>query len=180
MNKKRFNQLLCQKIDNFKNFERNNESRNNKNKESFKINYNPIARDDSVFKNRLNSKINKFKFNKVKGMSVGYKPAKNYTKKDVEDKVIGDDPTCYLTGRKIELHNTKSWQFDHILPKSRGGTGGIENMGIACYEANQAKGNLTVDEALELCKEILEHHGYNIVSSNIGRSTKETENQYES
>ena len=162
MDKKRYNQLLNQKIDNFKNFERNNASRNNKNKESFKTNYNPIARDDSVLKNRVNSKINKFKFNKVKGKSVGYKPTKKYSKKDVEDKVIGDNPICYLTGRKIDLYNTKSWQFDHIHPKSRGGTGDIENMGIACYEANQAKGNLTVDETLQLCKEILEHNGYKV------------------
>ena len=35
-------------------------------------------------------------------------------------------------------------------------------MGIACYEANQAKGNLTVDETLQLCKEILEHNGYKV------------------
>jgi|TARA_B100001939_G_scaffold99219_1_gene85493 hypothetical protein len=162
MDKKHYNHLLYKKIDNFKNFERNNKSRNSKYKEDFKKNYNPIAKDKSTLNNRVRSKINKFKFNKVKGKSVGYKPSKNYTKKDVEDKVIGDEPICYLTGRKIDLYNTKSWQFDHILPKSRGGTGGIENMGIACYEANQAKGNLTVHETLQLCKEILEHNGYKV------------------
>lgn len=163
MNDKRFNQLLYQKIDNFKNFQRNDDSRNNKHKENFKKNYDPIARDKKILNNRIRSKINKFKFNKIKGRSVGYKPAKNYSKKDVEDRIIGDNPTCYLTGRKIDLYNTKSWQFDHILPKSRGGTGGIENMGLACYEANQAKGNLTVDETLQLCKELLQHNGYKVI-----------------
>lgn len=37
-------------------------------------------------------------------------------------------------------------EVEHIIPKSRGGTNRISNLGIACRECNQEKGNKTAEE----------------------------------
>jgi len=37
-------------------------------------------------------------------------------------------------------------EIEHIIPKSRGGSNKIDNLGIACHECNQKKGNMTAEE----------------------------------
>jgi 5-methylcytosine-specific restriction endonuclease McrA len=73
---------------------------------------------------------------------------------------IGDNPRCAMTGRTINLQNRKSWQLDHIIPSSKGGDDTLENCQLVCTEANQSKANMTEQEHLNLCREILEHHGF--------------------
>lgn len=91
---------------------------------------------------------------------------------DVIEK-FGWETTCYLTGRKIELKESKSYQFDHVIPVSKGGSKTIDNLGICCREANQAKHDMFVDELLNLCKEILEHNGYEVRKNQpIGDGTR--------
>jgi len=80
-----------------------------------------------------------------------------FTKKEFLEKV-GENPTCYLTGKKIDLNHTRSYHLDHIVPKSKGGDNSLENCQIACRAANIAKGDLSYDEFIQLCKEVLEHH----------------------
>lgn len=70
---------------------------------------------------------------------------------------IGDDPKCYLTGRKINLNESSSYHLDHIIPKSKGGTNNLDNCQIACKQANQAKSDLTLEEFYKLCEEVLKH-----------------------
>jgi 5-methylcytosine-specific restriction endonuclease McrA len=67
-----------------------------------------------------------------------------------------------LTGRTIDLLKPKTYQCDHILPVSKGGKSSLENMGLACKEANQAKSDMIMDDFLKLCKEVLEHNGYTV------------------
>jgi 5-methylcytosine-specific restriction endonuclease McrA len=74
---------------------------------------------------------------------------------------IGDNPTCYLTGRKINLLDGKSYHLDHIIPKNKGGTNTLDNCDIACKDANQAKGNLLYSDFILLCQEVLDHHKNN-------------------
>ena len=189
---------IYKKIDNFKSFKRDKASHEKRYVDSSGVsisktyheNYIPLATSVRNLGIRIRASINKFRFNKKKGKRTGYINMTKYGYKEVMEKIgIKEDalericeltkeesPKCYLTGRTINLQDTKSWNFDHITPKAQGGTGNLDNMGIACKDANQAKGSLTVEETLHLCKEILEHHGYNIVSSNVGRSIKETEN----
>lgn len=69
---------------------------------------------------------------------------------------------CYLTGKEIDITNGKTYEFDHIIPASRGGDNSLDNLGICTPEANQAKRNLTVDEFINLCKDVLEYQGYKI------------------
>jgi hypothetical protein len=183
---------IHKKIDNFKSFKRDKASHEKRYVDSSGVsisktyheNYMPLAASVQNLGIRIRGSINKFRFNKKKGKRTGYINMTKYGYKEVMEKIgikedaldriceltEEDSPKCYLTGRTINLQDTKSWNFDHITPKAQGGTGNLDNMGIACKDANQAKGSLTVEETLHLCKEILEHHGYNIVSSNVGRS----------
>lgn len=52
------------------------------------------------------------------------------------------------------------YQLDHIIPVSKGEDNSLENMGITIPIANQAKTDLTLEEYLDLCKQVLEYHGY--------------------
>ena len=70
---------------------------------------------------------------------------------------IESSSICYLTGAAINLDDFNSWQIDHIVPYSRGGKSTLDNLGLTTKEANQAKHNLTVDEFIALCKEVLEY-----------------------
>jgi 5-methylcytosine-specific restriction endonuclease McrA len=84
-----------------------------------------------------------------------------FTLKDIIKK-FGENPKCYLTGRSINIYETETYHFDHIIPVSRGGSHKLENLGICCSFANIAKSDLCTEEFLALCKEILEYAGYNI------------------
>lgn len=75
---------------------------------------------------------------------------------------FGMSTQCYLTGEPVDLNEPRTYSFDHILPVSRGGDNSIDNLGIATKVVNQAKSNLTNEEFVELCKNVLAHHGYEI------------------
>lgn len=75
----------------------------------------------------------------------------NFSVEDVLNK-IGENPKCYLTGVEIDIFDTKSYEFDHIIPISRGGTNDLSNLGICSAKANRAKGNMTPDEFINLCR----------------------------
>ena len=72
-------------------------------------------------------------------------------------------PQCYLTGRNLSWEEPTKISFDHIVPTSRGGTSTLDNLGITCRPANQAKTDLMLDEFLTLCQEVLEHHGASVI-----------------
>lgn len=73
---------------------------------------------------------------------------------------LEENPICYLTGRKIDLLQPKTYQCNHIVPVSKGGLSELSNLGLACKDANYAKGNLSLSEFIQLCKEVLENHGF--------------------
>ena len=87
------------------------------------------------------------------------KMAFNY--KDVHKK-YGDHFPCALTGRPLKFNEPHTYEYDHIMPHSRGGDNSLSNLQILCPEANQAKGMMTDDEFKDLCKEVIIHAGYKI------------------
>lgn len=82
----------------------------------------------------------------------------DFTIDDVKNK-IGDNPVCYLTGDSINIENPKDYEFDHIVPVSKGGTGNLDNLGITTKDANRAKGDMNLKEFVELCRKVVEKHG---------------------
>lgn len=81
---------------------------------------------------------------------------------DAAYKIILQNPVCYLTGRKINLIETKTYQLDHKIPIARNGDNSLKNMGLTCKEANFGKGDLTIEEFINLCVEVCLHNGYNV------------------
>jgi 5-methylcytosine-specific restriction endonuclease McrA len=75
---------------------------------------------------------------------------------------IGEEPKCYLSGQPIDLYETKSYSVDHIIPASKGGNNTIENAGLINSSINKMKSDITVEEFLEKCIQVLEYNGYSI------------------
>lgn len=73
---------------------------------------------------------------------------------DVIDK-FGENPRCYLTGEVIDIRKPRTYQFDHIVPVSRGGDNSLNNLGICTSEANQAKRNMTDVEFIDFCEKVV-------------------------
>lgn len=63
------------------------------------------------------------------------------TKKNI---YLRDNHTCQYCSRK--LHSSEL-TLDHVLPRSRGGRNSWENLVTACRKCNQAKGDMTPEEA---------------------------------
>ena len=81
--------------------------------------------------------------------------------KDVHKK-YGDHFQCALTGRPLDWNVPEDYQYDHVVPIARGGDNTLNNLQILCNEANQAKGRLTDQEFIDLCKEVVIHAGFKI------------------
>ena len=75
---------------------------------------------------------------------------------------IGIHPKCYLTGRPIDL-DKGDYHFDHIKPKSKGGDDSLENCGLASRSANLAKNDMTPNEFIAFCQEVLTYNGYLVI-----------------
>ena len=128
---------------------------------------NPIIRKVEVFKSREKRYVveNIRKFQKKtcdeNGKRIVDKSIdKTFNYKDVLE-YYGENTRCYLSGVDINLFKN-NYQFDHIIPISRGGDNSFDNLGITHKTVNQMKHNLTPDELIKWCKLILENNGYKI------------------
>lgn len=115
----------------------------------------PLTKTQNIYK-LIQSKI--LYFTNQKG-DIYMKPS--FTVQDLLNK-FGNNPVCYLTGESIDIYKPRTYHFDHIIPRSRGGTNDIDNLGICTKAANQAKNDMTPDEFFNLCKVILEYNGYQV------------------
>ena len=89
--------------------------------------------------------------------------SENWTGKDALEHIGGkDNAYCYLTGEKLDLAKSDEYHFDHILPPRKNGTNDLSNLGATTRNANVSKNDMTVEEYLELCSKVLEHHGYSV------------------
>ena len=91
----------------------------------------------------------------------------SFTEKDIIDK-FGENPKCYITGEQIDIYEPRKYNFDHIIPRSRGGDNSLDNLGICTKQANASKSDMTPDELLQFCQKVLKHHGYKIEAPAAG------------
>lgn len=71
--------------------------------------------------------------------------------------LIGDRPTCALTGRPIDLLDAGSYALDHIVPRAKGGTNALDNCQLVCSAANKAKHDMLTADFVRLCEEVAAH-----------------------
>lgn len=124
--------------------------------------------------NFLLKKIGSFKTNRItRKVNVSFSNQQAYEK-------IAAMSTCYLTGRKLDLNDSTGFELDHIIPVSRGGENSLNNMGLTCKEANRAKHSLLNEEFITLCKEVLQHNGYEVTlkSGEIERNRSMADTTY--
>lgn len=117
-------------------------------------------RNKSTIIYRINAKIDSFRARSDSGY-YGYVKRDSVTKK-YQDKIL-KNPSCYLTGRDINLLDVDSYSLDHVNPFNLSKDNSVRNMGISCKEANLSKSFMTVKQYLSLCKEVLEHNGYKVI-----------------
>jgi len=59
---------------------------------------------------------------------------------------------CALTGRNL----TPETAFvDHVTPVSSGGSSAIENLQVVHADVNEAKGTMTQEEFIQLCRDVV-------------------------
>lgn len=80
-----------------------------------------------------------------------------FSVQDVINK-FGENPRCYLTGDYINIYEPDTYQFDHVIPTSKGGENTLDNLGICTKEANMSKTDHTLEEFIELCKKVVAIH----------------------
>jgi len=84
----------------------------------------------------------------------------SFTWEDVIKK-FGEKTVCYLSGEEIDLYEN-NYNFDHIIPASKGGLNTLDNLGILYEKVNTMKSDMTPEELIELCVKILKHNGYKV------------------
>jgi len=68
--------------------------------------------------------------------------------------IEGQGYRCALTGRQL---TPETASLDHKVPLGRGGVHAIENIWIVHEDANRAKGTMTAEEFVALCREVVSY-----------------------
>lgn len=82
------------------------------------------------------------------------KKAGRVTRKQLMDLLQEQNYRCALTG--VEL-TPETASVDHKIPLQQGGNHSIANLHIVEHRINWAKGTMTVEEFLEMCRRVVEY-----------------------
>jgi len=81
---------------------------------------------------------------------------KKFRKADILDLLESQGKRCALTGAELRPDNAV---LDHIVSIKNGGEHGIDNLQVVTSQANRAKNTMSNDDFIELCLEVVAHHG---------------------
>lgn len=121
----------------------------------------PVHRSETNVKRRAYTKLRHFERNGGNEL-----PRENGSLYEQMKAKFGDNQVCYLTGQPVDLENSDTFSFDHIIPISKGGPNSFANMGLTTPMANQAKSNLLIAEFINLCVSVITNFGLQ-VSGNV-------------
>jgi len=79
---------------------------------------------------------------------------KTITAKQVLELVKQQGFRCPISNREL---TPETASLDHIVPLGRGGDHDLSNVWIVHHEVNSAKGTLTFEEFVALCREVVRH-----------------------
>jgi len=65
---------------------------------------------------------------------------------------------CAYCWEPIDFTDQKSWELDHVIPVSRGGSSEASNIVVTCFRCNRVKRDLTYHEFVLLCHKIATNH----------------------
>ena len=75
-----------------------------------------------------------------------------------DDKLLKHLGTCcYLCSKKINPLKTATWEIEHIIPVSSGGSGDINNLGMACRHCNRSKHDYSIPEYIKYIEKQFYH-----------------------
>ncbi len=73
------------------------------------------------------------------------------TAKKIMDLIERQKFRCALSGREL---TPETASLDHVTPLSRGGSHELSNLCVVDYQINTAKGTMTVEEFLAMCRDV--------------------------
>lgn len=80
--------------------------------------------------------------------------AKSVTAKQVLDLVRCQGYVCPISGRQL---TPETASLDHTMPLGRGGEHALHNICIIDHQINLAKGTMTSEEFIAMCREVVEY-----------------------
>lgn len=114
--------------------------------------------------NIINKKLQRFTRDKVKNFKKGTRGGLTNSDFSYTDAFtfISKVSICYLSGRPINLEDSRSYHLDHKIPHAKGGKNTLNNLGVACRDANMAKNDMLLDDFIQLCIDVCKHNGYKV------------------
>lgn len=120
---------------------------------AFRTNMSPLKRMMEIKTASFYQKVDRFKDRE--------QIPRGLTTKEAVEVLEAQSYKCYLTGAALDLSSGRKYHFDHKIPVSKGGSSTKENLGICTREANQAKSDMSIDEFMALCRNVIEYNmGY--------------------
>lgn len=79
---------------------------------------------------------------------------RSVTTSQIKKLIESQNYRCALTNRKL---TPETASLDHKQPISRGGTHEVANLWVVEHFVNTAKGSLTVEEFVSMCRDVVRH-----------------------
>ena len=79
---------------------------------------------------------------------------KSVTAKMILEMIERQEYRCALSGRKL---TPETASLDHVTPLARGGLHDVSNLWVLDHQVNTAKGTMTVEEFVALCRDVTAH-----------------------